>query len=212
MSCAGCNARVPEGEGVCPHCGLAAVVEGPLPPLVESSVNQAVAEGTHQPPFFAVSLWKLAVMSIFTLGLYDLYWFYRNWQRIRVREQRNMSPAARVFLALFFCFPCFRRIRSYGLAKGLRPAPPILLLALLWTMAKLAGGLPGPLGLVSLIGLLFLLPVQAYANRINAEDDPEHDRNGRFTQWNWLWIFIGTCLLLIDLIAASLPVSPPVTG
>jgi hypothetical protein len=156
------------------------------------------------PPFFAVTLWKLAVMSFFTLGLYDLYWFYRNWQRIRVREQKNISPAIRVFFAPVFCYFCFRRIRQYGLALGLRPAPPILVLALLWVAAKLSAEIPDSVILFALFGFVFLLPVQAYANRINSAECPLHDRNARFSVANLVWILIGASLLLLHLVTSLL--------
>jgi hypothetical protein len=31
------------------------------------------------PMYFPVSRLKLAVMSTCTLGIYELYWFYKNW-------------------------------------------------------------------------------------------------------------------------------------
>jgi hypothetical protein len=163
------------------------------------------------PPFFAVSLWKLAVMSVCTLGLYELYWFYRNWQRVRVRSRKNFSPAVRVFFALVFCYPCFRRIRRYGVAMGLHRGPPIIPLALAWMIVKIIGLLPAPLPWISLSGFVFLLPVQAYANRINSEKVPTHDGNARLTKANWAWVLVGGCFLLLALIGTLLlpvPVKP----
>lgn len=206
MNCSGCNSAIAEDEVLCPQCGLRIVREElSAPPLPDLPVDAAPVEPSPLPPFFAVSLWKLAVMSFFTLGLYELYWFYRNWQRMRVREQKNISPAVRVFFGVVFCYPCFRRIRSYGIARGFRQSPPIELLALLWVVTELSGGLPEPLLLISLCSVLFLLPVQAYVNRINAAEVPTHDRNARFTGWNWVWIGIGASLLLLNLIGFLLP-------
>ena len=39
------------------------------------------------PPFFAVSLLKLTVLSLCTFGVYELFWFYRNWRLIKLREE-----------------------------------------------------------------------------------------------------------------------------
>jgi len=38
---------------------------------------------------------------------------------------------------------------------------------------------PAPWDWISLSSFLFLLPVQSYVNRLNAQERPSHDRNGR---------------------------------
>jgi hypothetical protein len=45
------------------------------------------AAGDSQAPYFAVSLLKLTVMSVCTFGIYELYWFYKNWRLIMEREK-----------------------------------------------------------------------------------------------------------------------------
>lgn len=42
--------------------------------MTEGNVSTAAADDA---PYFAVSLFKLAVMSLFTIGLYQVYWFTR---------------------------------------------------------------------------------------------------------------------------------------
>ncbi|QNP47506.1 hypothetical protein [Diaphorobacter aerolatus] len=67
----------------------------------------------NQPPFFPVSLRKLAVLSICTMGLYHLYWFHAHWRHVRVWNGGcDFSPARRTLLFLFFCYPLFRRVRT----------------------------------------------------------------------------------------------------
>lgn len=67
-----------------------------------------------EPVFFPASLLKLGVLSVYTVGLYEIYWFYKNWQLIRARERSNDSPFLRAFFALFFCYSCFARMRRQG--------------------------------------------------------------------------------------------------
>ncbi len=206
MECAICNASVPDEHRICPDCGAEVPGEQAQASPVPESASQRIP-----PPFFAVALWKLAAMSFLTLGLYDLYWFYRNWQRIRVREQRDISPAARVFLGWIFCFPCVLQIRRYGLSRGVRPAPPVLLLAGMWLVAKLIASGPRPTAWLALGGFLFLLPVQAYTNRANSLEAPDHDRNDRLTRTNWIWMVLGAVVLLGNLLAflsGPVPQSP----
>ncbi len=99
---------------------------------------------TSQPPFFAVSVLKLIVLSILTLGIYELYWFYKNWQLIKARERTNISPAPRAVFAIFYCYQCFARIRDFdtpALAKSRLAAAP---LALGWVVTTFLHKLPPP--------------------------------------------------------------------
>jgi len=40
-------------------------------------------------------VWKLALYCILTLGLYDYYWFYRNWKFIKIFKQKKLNPLIR---------------------------------------------------------------------------------------------------------------------
>ena len=73
-------------------------------------------------PFFAVSVVKLLVMSICTCGFHEIYWFYQNWKRIQMREQRAIMPFARALFNVIFCYPCFKRIRDYEAQDNTRGA------------------------------------------------------------------------------------------
>lgn len=149
---------------------------------------------------FAVSLFKLAVLSVCTLGLYDLYWFYKNWQIIRAREKSSILPFWRTFFSILFCYACFSRIRDQGsrvvVGRTFAAGP----LALGWICTTLLWRLPDPYWLVSLFSFVFLLPVQAHANLINNKVDPRHDANDKFTAWNWVGIVVGGTIAILAVI------------
>ena len=200
MNCQGCSSSIPNDADSCLHCGFALPRDGSFGAPLQTALAAVPAdEAPALPPFFAVPVWKLALMSFFTFGIYEFYWFYRNWQRIRVREQVNISPFCRAFFGVIFCYSCFERIKTYGLARGMTSGPPILLFTALWILATLARRLPAPLWPIFMVSVVFLLPVQAYANRINAQEMPTHDRNARLTGWNWGGIVIGGCVFALAL-------------
>ena len=62
--------------------------------------------------FFPCSLLKLSVRSFCTLGLYHIYWFYKNWQDVKWRTREDITPAARSIFSIFFCYGLFKRIRE----------------------------------------------------------------------------------------------------
>jgi hypothetical protein len=52
---------------------------------------------------------------------------------------------------------------------------------------------------------LFLVPVQMHVNRLNAASSPSHDRNARFSLWNWLAIIFGGLLVMLAVAGTFLP-------
>lgn len=202
--CSKCSQGVTVAVDQCPHCGT------PLPKNeAPTAVSQAevVLDGSQpaQTPFFAVSLSKLVLLSTFTLGLYDFYWFWRNWNRIRARGEPRITPSLRALFVLFYCYPCFIRIKLAGVSRGVTPAPPIDILAICYLLLGFAWKLPGPLWLICFLKIAFLLPIQSYVNRINAIASPGHDPNSRFGVWNWIAIVVGGILLVLVLIGTFLP-------
>jgi hypothetical protein len=149
-------------------------------------------------------LLKLTVLSICTFGLYKFYWFWRNWNRIRVNGEPDITPSLRAIFAAVYCYPCFFRIRLAGINRGVTPAPPIGILAICYVLTALSWKLPRPMYLVGFLNVVFLLPIQSYVNRINAVVSPGHDPNSRFGAWNWIAVFAGGLLLILAVIGSFL--------
>ena len=68
-----------------------------------------------------VSPLKLGVLSILTLGLYELYWFYKNWKLARDEGGAKVRPFWRAIFAIFFAPSLFVRIHNSAKAIGLEP-------------------------------------------------------------------------------------------
>jgi hypothetical protein len=161
-------------------------------------------DGRDEPPFFAVSMAKLILMLVCTFGLYQVYWFYKNWQRIAERERVSVWPLARAILAVFFCYPCFARMRDHESAGELGSQLYALPLAIGFIATSLTWRLPDPWGWISLSTSLFLLPAQRYVNKLNAVATPSHDRNSRLSGWNWAAVVFGGGFILLVITALFL--------
>ena len=164
-----------------------------------SPVADIPLQEVAEPPFFAVSLTKLVIMSVCTLGLYEIYWFYRNWKCIKGRERSNISPAPRAIFAVFSCYQCFARIREYDAEKNGNSALLAGQLAIGWIVTTVLWKLPDPYWWLSLLAFVFLLPVQAHANRLNAQVSPSHNRNTSLHGWDWVAAVLGGTILLLAL-------------
>ncbi len=74
----------------CKHCG-------------EWLNRQSAGQGTHpvvRQYSNAQPSWHLVLLSILTLDLYNIYWFYRNWKHLKIHKNLNISPGWRT-LGLF---------------------------------------------------------------------------------------------------------------
>ena len=85
------------------------------------NVRQPEAHGSPEEfPFFPVPTHKFVVLSICTLGIYELYWAYKNWQRIRLASGETLDPFWRAFFAPFWGFSLFRRVRDRVTSESVR--------------------------------------------------------------------------------------------
>lgn len=155
--------------------------------------------------YFSVSKQKLIVMSVFTLGLYQLYWFYKNWELIRRRTGRDIIPWVRAIFAIFFCYSLFKSVKesadSHGIHSAISPAG----LALAYIAITLCVRLPDPYWLVSLLAFLPLLPAQGAINNINSNTVPIADPNDRYTGKNVIILILGSFLLIITVLGTLVP-------
>jgi len=143
---------------------------------------------TERSVFFAVSILKLVLLSLCSFGLYQVYWFYKNWQYVKERERLGIRVAWRVLVPYCYCYQLFKRVRDYdhpALELSSLEAGP---LAIGWILTVFAGLLPSPYFLLNYLGFVFLVPVQLRVNQINAAVLPGHYRNTRFTVGNWIWL------------------------
>ncbi len=59
------------------------------------------------PKYFDISILRLIVMDITTLGLYTMYWFYRNLKAIKRPCQSNIVLFLKAVFNMFFAYPLF---------------------------------------------------------------------------------------------------------
>jgi hypothetical protein len=143
-------------------------------------------------------------VRFFTFGLYELYWFYKNWQAIKLREKENISPFWRAFFGYFFCYALFSEIGEWQqeIGKGKMPAG---WLACGWIIANLTWRLPDPFWLISTASVLFLVPVQKVVNEINRIEAPDHVPNDKIRGVNWIAILAGGLVLALVLVGLYVP-------
>ncbi|MFC5436046.1 hypothetical protein ACFPME_05715 [Rhodanobacter umsongensis] len=154
--------------------------------------------------FFPVSVVKLLVLSLCTFGLYEIYWFYKNWQLVKRRENSNIIPVMRSLFGVLFCYSLFEKVSDQAKNAGTGSIAAGLLAAG-WIVLTILWRLPDPYWLVTFLAVLFMLPVQQAINAINSQAAPGHDPNRTFSGWNIAAVIIGGLFFVLALVGIFLP-------
>lgn len=154
-------------------------------------------------PYFTVGLAKLALLTVCSFGVYQIYWFYQQWKREVERTGEDLQVVPRAIFTPIFAYSLFRRVHQ--LAADGQPAgfsgPGGLAVA--YVMILFAVRLPDPFWLAATLSFLPLLPIQAAANGINQRVAPAAPRNDLFSLANVAMIVIGAFMGLGVIAAAA---------
>ena len=72
----------------------------------------------------AQARWRLILLSIITFGIYECYWFYRNWKHFKKHKCLNISPGWLTvglfipILNIFLIYNQFKYIRDFAVETG----------------------------------------------------------------------------------------------
>ena len=222
IPCPGCGRIISESAPSCPQCGRATGATPAAPqglaapePLAAVDPHPGAQTATAQLPpavalpvpsaehtFFPVSAGKFVAMSVLTFGIYDLYWSYRNWHRIKARSREDLSPFWRAFFAPLFAFALFERVHEAADRKKLGVGWSAGLLGVLYFLLHALWRLPDPWWTISLLGFAPVLPVVRTIEELHASEPSTEGVNSRYTGANIAAMIIGGLVLLLALLGA----------
>lgn len=172
------------------------------------------------PAFYVVSVRKFTILFIATLGMYEVFWFFRNWSLYKRRARADNGidgtvwPLPRAIFSIFFIHSLFYAVDTHAKEKQ-RPlgwnvdglaTPLVLLIIVSYVLNRLSYKSIGS-PITDILSLLILVPTWFALRKaqecINQScGDPEGESNNHLTAANYFWIALGTVLWL--LIAAGL--------
>jgi hypothetical protein len=165
-----------------------------------------VVPADGEPVFFAVGTTKFAVMSLATLQLYLVYWFYRNWKCVqRFADDKPNAPVRALFFPLV-SYSLFQRINARSTELGVPANVAAGGIAIGLFFLNVVSRAPDPWWLPTFLQFALLLPVQSAVNRLNAQVAPKADRNVRYSGWNIAAIVVGGLTLLLAIYGTLFPV------
>jgi hypothetical protein len=170
--------------------------------LVEWRVESRKYRSAEDGFYFPVSLPKLFVLSIATGGLYQLYWFYRNWKYIKARNGSAIMPFWRALFTPIWFYPFYQDLKGDSrerFGKVLLPAAPwIILLLLLFVVLNVMESIDGFFELLSLLSVLCLLPFANYILHANRDRPEILRRHSRWRPRHYLMTVIAAALVALN--------------
>jgi hypothetical protein len=176
--------------------------------VTEAKDDQPIEGGsaakTQQTHYFAASTLKLVLMSVCTFGIYELYWFYKNWVVIKQHTDQNLMPFWRAFFAPFWAYSCFKHIKLVAEERGISVSLSIGLLAFGYFVLQALWRLPDPYWFISFLSFAPIIPINTVVLAINQNIGGENYENSNFTTWNWVGLVTGGLLFVLSAIGMLL--------
>ncbi len=173
--------------------------------LIDESVNT-------EPEFYVVSPLKFGVLFFVTMGIYSIYWFYKNWWFYKHYHGEKIWPVPRGIFSIFFTHSLFKKVDA-TLKKigGDYKWDPVGLASMyvLFAIASnaldrmAAKGVWAPYGDILSLLILFAIywPLARAQRAINvSQQDADGRLNSNFSFANYLWILFGALLWVLVVI------------
>lgn len=159
--------------------------------------------------FFSVSPRKLAIMFWSTLGLYQIYLFYKNWALQKQATGADVMPVMRGIFAIFFAHELYQRADACLTEHGEKHDWDINALATTFiiltigseVLERMTIGQPYAqlLGL-GLVFWIFRVIAHAQVGLNLAAGDPQGATNQKLTSANYVWILAGALVWLLTVV------------
>lgn len=121
--------------------------------------------------FFTVSPLKFALLSIVTLTIFNIYWFYRNLSAFKKNNPKKASwfPLIEAIFSPLFAYRCFKDINQTALGFGISIKTSAGILAFIYFLffAVAVGNDNNFLTLVRLLAFIAILPINNLAIKVN---------------------------------------------
>jgi len=154
----------------------------------------------------AVPIWQMVALSIATFGIYQVYWFYKNWKQLKAHHNLDIKPGWRTaglfvpIWGLVLTYRQFEDIMEYagrsGIEKVFSPGWMLvqyIVLTALWR-------LPDPYWLLSLFSIAPLTMVQETLNEYWKKEQPQLAVKTGFTGGQIALLIIGGIFFLLALV------------
>lgn len=158
---------------------------------------------TQELMFYVVSRRKFLLLFLATIGLYSIYWTYRNWRAYKAATGEKLWPGVRGLFLIFFTHSLFRRVDETLQRRNLQidwtPGRDATLIVVIYIISNIFDRVfasKNGTSLLDMISILLLAPLaylylRAQTAINTACGDPEGSGNASYSIANWFFLVIG---------------------
>jgi hypothetical protein len=204
--CHACEREVNARAQACLHCGALLPprpIEAEAPDLAPPAAVLPATAADQAGELHALALHKLVVLSMCTLGLYQVYWFWRNWKRVAERTGRPMMPFWRAVFAPLWSYSLFDEVREQARRAEIPAGWLPSLMAVAFFLLSAAWRFGGAGMFVSMLSFLPLVPVQATINDLAARRGTKPD--SRLDARHLAVIAAGSVFVVLAIVGTFIP-------
>lgn len=200
--CPFCAKEILADAKKCNHCGAW---------LTEQRESYEPQQSTIQQFSNAQPVWHLVILSIATFGLYEVYWFYRNWKQFKLHKNLDISPGWRTvgllvpIYGLVLAYEQLRDIKDFTRAAGINKTYSPGWTLFTWLMLGALGLLPNPLSLLSPLSVLPLTTVQNVLNSYWEKEHPVLIEKTELSRGQIALLIIGVIWWALVLVGTFIP-------
>ena len=169
-----------------------------------SRIEQA-EELEISPDFYTVYPLKFLVLSLCTFGLYELYWFHKNWQLYHSLSGKEIKPFWRALFAPIYSFALFKHIAAAAYAESVPVMFNPVVFGTLYLGITALYRLPDPFWLIAYLSFVPLLIVQVTMIRYNQKLGYKTYSNNKFGFKHVLTTIVGGALFIVILMGTFYP-------
>ena len=207
--CPHCGKEIRRGALQCRYCRAWFHQSAPAPvgpsadpkrPLAPSFERTARGDYSHAQP-----IRHLVWLAILSFGLYELYWFYRNWRVIKEHGGHDFSPGWRAvglfvpIVNVFMVYHMFRLAYVMGDSPDRRPVFTPGRQTLAYFLLVAVSNVPGPFWPLTFLTVLPMIPVQAALNRYWASEQPDRPVRESFNAAETVILALGALMFMVIL-------------
>ncbi len=140
----------------------------------------------------SLSIIKLLIMSLFTLGIYQFVWFYKQWQANKIIYSRYIHSLWRALFAFFTCIELFPLINK-RLTNEKKTFNSSFMIIIFW-LSIIIPRVDNDFWYVNILSILPILIIQRKINIYNKNNNIILKNS-----WNWMntLYIVGLFLLFI---------------
>ena len=157
-----------EAQGTCRRCGNFACSECTASGYHTSTLCVTCQRTAVESRYHVVPVWRFVLMSVLTFGVYEVYWFWKNWACVKRADGSDIWPVPRAIFAGFTYFALLTDLNTQLAARGVQRELSAGL-GVGFLLASMLYRLPEPYSLLTLTSVVFLIPAAKAMRELASE-------------------------------------------